>query len=144
MNRSQKIRPKNTSVGFNWCYVYLPGGAVITSAPRNLTVKEGQAAEFPCAGQAHPGNLSVSWFRGEIPIKSIGSLTHRAQIKTDNTLYINKVMAEDQARWYCELTNGIGQPVGASAHLAVECKSIPRGYPGKKPRMSRHFLFPVK
>ena len=95
---------------------------MITSAPRNLTVKEGQAASFPCAGQAHPGNLSVSWFRAGIPYKSIGSLTGRSQIKPDNTLYIEKVMAEDQGKWACELTNGIGQPVAASAHLAVECK----------------------
>lgn len=85
-------------------------------------MKEGQAAEFPCAGQAHPGNLSVSWFRAGIPIKTIGSLSGRGIIKPDNTLYLNKVLAEDQGKWACELTNGIGQPVGASAYLTVECK----------------------
>ena len=119
-----------------YCLPRPVGGAVITSAPRNLTVKEGQVAEFPCTGQAHPGNLSVSWFRGGFPIKTIGSLARRAQVRPDNSLYLNKVMAEDQGKWACELTNGIGQPVGASAYLAVECKILSL-------KLSDNFFFTV-
>ena len=109
-------------LSINALSLFFAGAAVITNRPRNLTVEEGQGAEFPCKARANPGNLSVSWFHKGIPISSIGGLDARSAVKKDGTLVISKVEADDQGEYSCEVTNGIGRPISAKAHLAVECK----------------------
>ena len=42
------------------------------------------------------------------------------KVKSDGTLYFEKVISEDEGRYTCKVTNGFGRPIEASAHIAVE------------------------
>ena len=109
----------------------MAGGAVITEKPQNVTAEEGQALEMPCKGHANPGNISVMWFRhvavdnanngggGGSHEQRITS-TPRLKVKSDGTLYFEKVISGDEGRYTCKVTNGFGRPIEASAHVAVE------------------------
>ncbi len=108
----------NTSL---YC-VFFSGGAVITERPKNMTVEEGQGLELPCRGEANPGNLSISWLHEGVPVGRIGSLDHRVTVKSSGALVFAKVVAGDEGEYTCQVTNGIGKPITASAYLAVECK----------------------
>ena len=101
---------------------------------------------FPCKGEANPANLSTTWFRwvpvtnsklrGHYsnnarthqpqlimkPLRAINDLAGRYQVKSDGSLVINEVNANDEGKYTCQITNGIGKPISASASLAVECK----------------------
>ena len=56
---------------------------MIINPPVDQTVLERQEVIFHCEGQANPGNLSVNWYRGNLPVKSIdeGALSERASIR---------------------------------------------------------------
>ena len=92
--------------------------------------------------QGTPGNLSVSWYRDSSPVTSVSSLQGRVTVQSaTGSLIINPVkvgslslsssssiiiiitvQAEDAGTYVCELTNGIGRPQRATAHLEVTCK----------------------
>jgi len=42
--------------------------------------------------------------------------------RSDGGLVISTVLASDKGTYTCEVSNGIGQPVAASANLVVHCK----------------------
>ena len=44
--------------------------------------------------------------------------------RSDGALVISTVLASDKGTYTCEVSNGIGQPVAASAQLVVHCKSL--------------------
>ena len=101
---------------------------------------------FPCKGEAKPANLTTSWFKwipfkkpkspryystrnkhpqfDKKPLRSINSLAGRFQVKSDGTLEISDVTASDEGKYECQITNGIGKPITASAYLAVECEFL--------------------
>ena len=95
---------------------------MITKRPKNATVQEGQGAEMSCEGKANPENVTVRWYKDGIAVKSTTGLDRRTAVKKDGTLVFAKVEAEDQGRYTCEVTNGIGTPIAASAYLGVECE----------------------
>lgn len=45
-------------------------------------------------------------------------------MRKNGTLVFAKVVGGDEGRYTCQVTNGIGRPIEASAYLAVECESI--------------------
>ncbi|XP_040573911.1 protein turtle isoform X4 [Lepeophtheirus salmonis] len=120
--------------------VVIAGAPVIVTEPKNLTKLAGSEARFPCKGQANPGNLTVVWFKDGIPIKTIGALSSKAGFLSDGTLVIQPVSASDEGMYSCEVTNGIGRPIKATAYLGVEYPArvtytptsqyIPRGLKG--------------
>ena len=97
---------------------------MIINPPTDQTVLERMEVIFNCEGQANPGNLSVSWYKGNLPVKSIdeGALSERASVRSDGALVISTVLTSDKGTYTCEVTNGIGQPITASANLVVHCK----------------------
>lgn len=98
------------------------GGAVITVPPTNQTKLEGEKVQFSCEAKALPGNVTVRWFREGAPVTEVSALDTRVSIKTDGSLVINPVSADDSGQYLCEVTNGIGDPQSASAYLNVECE----------------------
>ena len=99
-----------------------PGGAVITNPPLNQNKTEGDMVSFICEGEGTPGNLSVAWYRDNVPITSVGSMHGRVNVKTSGNLIISPVKADDAGSYVCELTNGIGRPQTATANLEVTCE----------------------
>ncbi len=59
---------------------------MIINPPVDQTALEQSEVVFKCEAQANPGNLSVTWFKGNLPVKSIdeGSLAERSTIKSGN------------------------------------------------------------
>ena len=105
------------------CYVYLTvGGAVILRPPQNQTVLENSEARLTCEGKAEPKNLTYKWYKDGLPVSKVGSLDQRSSLLKDGTLVITLVTSEDNGRYTCEITNGIGRPIQASAYINVECK----------------------
>ncbi|XP_076673326.1 protein turtle isoform X8 [Andrena cerasifolii] len=100
--------------------VIIAGGAVITVPPTNQTKLEGDKVQFSCEAKALPGNVTVRWFREGAPVTEVSTLDTRVSIKTDGSLVINPVSADDSGQYLCEVTNGIGDPQTASAYLNVE------------------------
>ncbi|CAL7934635.1 unnamed protein product [Xylocopa violacea] len=100
--------------------VIIAGGAVITVPPTNQTKLEGEKVQFSCEAKALPGNVTVRWFREGAPVTEVSALDTRVSIKTDGSLVINPVSADDSGQYLCEVTNGIGDPQSASAYLNVE------------------------
>ena len=94
----------------------------MTRRPKNMTIQQGQGAEFECEGEANPGNVSIKWYKDGVPIKSIADLDRRTAKRKNGSLVFSKVEAGDEGRYTCEITNGIGRPITSSAHLGVECE----------------------
>lgn len=90
--------------------------------PTNQTKLEGEKATFTCEAKAMPGNVTVRWFREGAPVREVASLETRVTIRKDGSLIINPVSADDSGQYLCEVSNGIGDPQSAAAHLNVECK----------------------
>lgn len=97
---------------------------MIQVPPTNQTKLEGEKATFTCEAKAMPGNVTVRWFREGAPVREVASLETRVTIRKDGSLIINPVSADDSGQYLCEVTNGIGEPQSAAAHLNVECKLI--------------------
>lgn len=95
---------------------------MITVPPTNVTKLEGEKVAFPCQAKAMPGNVTVRWFREGTVISEISELETRASLKSDGSLVINPVSADDSGTYLCEVTNGIGEPQTASAYLNVQCE----------------------
>ena len=74
--------------------------------------------------QGTPGNLTISWYRDNIPIHSVTSMQGRVSVKKEGALIINPVKSEDAGTYVCEVTNGIGRPQRAPANLEVTCKEL--------------------
>ncbi|KAJ8669632.1 hypothetical protein QAD02_000891 [Eretmocerus hayati] len=100
--------------------VVIAGGAVITIPPANETKLEGEKVMFPCVAKAMPGNVTVRWYKENSLISEISELDTRASVKSNGSLVINPVSADDSGLFICEVTNGIGEPQTASAYLNVE------------------------
>jgi len=100
--------------------VVIAGGAVITVPPLNTNKTEGDMVNFKCKGEGTPGNLTTSWFKGDVPVHRVPGLSDRTQVTKDGNLIISQVKAEDGGEYVCEISNGIGRPQKARATLAVE------------------------
>ncbi len=77
----------STLVVQDYCYFFLPkGGAVITNPPTDQTVLEHSEVAFKCEAVANPRNISVTWFKGNSPLKSIdeGGLSERSTFRSGN------------------------------------------------------------
>ena len=107
---------------------------------------ESTEVTFPCKGEAKPANLTTNWFRWVSvtrpkprpyystntrthhpqfqmkPLRAINALAGRFQVKSDGSLVISEVSANDEGKYTCQISNGIGKPISASAYLTVECK----------------------
>ncbi len=97
---------------------------MILRPPQNQTVLENSEVRLTCEGQAEPKNLTYKWYKDGLPVSKSGSLGTRTSIISDGTLVINLVTSEDNGRYTCEITNGIGRPIQASAYINVECKFV--------------------
>ena len=95
---------------------------MIIVPPVNVSRIEGDKAEIVCEARGLPANVTFTWYRENHAVKSIPWLEARAQLKTNGTLVINPVQADDAGQYTCEATNGIGDPQRASAYLQVQCK----------------------
>ncbi|XP_076673327.1 protein turtle isoform X9 [Andrena cerasifolii] len=113
-------RLPNSHKNGTWFHLDVHGGAVITVPPTNQTKLEGDKVQFSCEAKALPGNVTVRWFREGAPVTEVSTLDTRVSIKTDGSLVINPVSADDSGQYLCEVTNGIGDPQTASAYLNVE------------------------
>lgn len=101
--------------------IIIAGPAVITLPPRNLTKLEGDPAEFPCEAKALPSNVTHRWFHNGVDITHLSFLDNRYVVR-QGMLIIKPTSAEDSGRYTCEVSNGIGIPETAEAHLNVECE----------------------
>lgn len=95
---------------------------MIVTPPQNQTLLEGEKVEFPCEAKALPGNVTVMWKREGVAIDKLSWLDSRSFIRRDGALVINPTSSEDGGFFTCEVSNGIGTPQKATAHLNVECK----------------------
>ena len=58
-----------------------------------------------CRGHANPGNISVAWYRFDADSGRERRLTStpRVKVKTDGTLYFEKVVSGDEGRYTCKV-----------------------------------------
>ena len=120
--RREVISVRKALISGSILEIIFPGGAVITNPPLNQNKTEGDMVSFICEGEGTPGNLSVAWYRDNVPITSVGSMHGRVNVKTSGNLIISPVKADDAGSYVCELTNGIGRPQTATANLEVTCE----------------------
>ena len=66
--------------------------------------------------------ILVSRYRDNTAIQSVGSMQGRVSVQSSGNLIVNPVKAEDAGTYICEVTNGIGRPQRATAHLEVTCE----------------------
>ncbi|KAG1679580.1 Protein turtle [Nymphon striatum] len=121
--------------------VIVAGGAVITIPPHNITLLEGNQAEFICESKALPSNVTHRWYRNDIPISDLSWMSQRISVReSDGTLIIERTTSDDSGKYSCEVTNGIGQQQTAFAYLDVQYPArvtynpsvqyLPLGLPG--------------
>jgi len=83
---------------------------VIVQQPMGKTVPATEDVNFSCTGQAY-GDVNVSWFRDRhnnpIPDKAIITTTITPDLFT-SVLTIPNVLASDERRYRCRLTNSAG------------------------------------
>ena len=96
---------------------------VIIQQPMAKTVPPTEDVNFTCTGQAY-GDVNVSWFlsRRNNPV----SLTNKAIITTTiipdlitSVLTIPNVLARDERRYRCRLTNSAGSLDSDSVRLSI-------------------------
>lgn len=102
--------------------ILLPVAAEIVNPPRNTTVIEKNRVEMTCGAKGVPGNITYRWFHKGILISELNWLAHRTETKKDGTLVIKSSSADDSGKFTCDVSNNIGEPDTASAHLSVECE----------------------
>lgn len=100
--------------------IIIAGGAVITIPPHNITKLEGNKAEFICEAKAQPSNITYKWYRNDIDINELSWLITRTVKRSDGTLVLDPLTADDTGKYTCEVSNGIGTPQSAAAYLDVE------------------------
>ena len=104
-------------------FSFIAGGAVIVTRPENQTAEENSSVTFDCEGQANPANLTVKWYHGGIDVRKQANFEGRLDFNRETgSLTLNTIRGSDQGRFTCQVTNGIGRPIEASAYLAVVCK----------------------
>jgi len=62
---------------------------VITHPPTDQTVLEHSEVVFKCEAIANPNNISISWLKGNVPLKSIdeSGLSDRSNVRSGKNIY---------------------------------------------------------
>jgi len=91
--------------------------------PLNQAVPATEDTNFICTGQGY-GNVTVSWFRGqrsrENPIQDKAFITNTAAPDLiTSILSIPNVLASDEGRYWCRLSNSAGSNDSDTARLTI-------------------------
>jgi len=97
----------------------------ITTQPIDNEVPATEDANFTCTGQAY-GDVNISWFiarhnNNPVPDKAIITTTIIPDLIT-SVLTIPNVLASDEKRYRCRLTNGAGSTDSNRARLSIGCE----------------------
>ncbi|XP_073903833.1 protein turtle homolog A isoform X2 [Castor canadensis] len=95
------------------------GPPVIVAPPKNSTVNTSQDVSLACQAEAHPANLTYSWFQNGINVFHISHLQSRVQILVDGSLRLQAAQPDDAGLYTCVPSNGLLHPPSASAYLTV-------------------------
>jgi len=96
---------------------------VIVQHPMDKTVPATEDANFTCTGQAY-GDVNVNWIRknnNPVPDKAIITTTITPDLIT-SVLTIPNVLASDERRYRCTLTNSAGSTESDRARLSIGCE----------------------
>ncbi|XP_027695837.1 protein turtle homolog A isoform X1 [Vombatus ursinus] len=100
-------------------HLLVHGPPVIVVPPENSTVNASQDASLACQAQAHPANLTYSWYQGSTNVFHISRLQPRVRILVDGSLWLQATQPDDAGRYTCVPSNGLRHPPSASAYLTV-------------------------
>uniref|UniRef100_A0A5F8HES5 Immunoglobulin superfamily member 9 n=1 Tax=Monodelphis domestica TaxID=13616 RepID=A0A5F8HES5_MONDO len=100
-------------------HLLVHGPPVIIVPPENSTVNASQDASLACQAQAHPANLTYSWYQGSTNVFHISRLQPRVRILVDGSLRLQATQPDDAGRYTCVPSNGLRHPPSASAYLTV-------------------------
>ena len=92
------------------------------SGPRNQTRKAGEQAVLECHTRARPDNVTVQWLRDGVEVTRLAELRGRLKQADNGSLVLNGLHRDDQGRYTCQASNGIGTAQRASAFLQVHCE----------------------
>jgi len=99
---------------------------IIIQQPMDETVPATEDVDFTCTGQAYE-DVDVSWFISQrnnnnpVPDKAIITTTITPDLIT-SVLTIPNVLADDERRYRCRLTNSAGSRYSSRARLTIGCK----------------------
>lgn len=94
-----------------------PVAQTVADQPKNLTLDEGETANFTCKTTGNPPTETHKWqFNGkDIPGESCSGCSTTTFVKSSVTL--------SDAGWYsCTGTNSLGEGPPARAQLLIKCK----------------------
>ena len=102
------------------------GGAEIISGPRNQTRKATEQVVLQCHTRARPDNVTVQWLRDGADVTRLAELRGRLKLADNGSLVLSGLQPEDQGRYTCQASNGIGTAQRASAFLQIHCEYCDR------------------
>ncbi|XP_060053682.1 protein turtle homolog A isoform X2 [Erinaceus europaeus] len=95
------------------------GPPVIVVPPQNSTVNASRDALLTCRAEAHPTNLTYSWFQDGTNVFHIPRLQARVRVLVDGSLRLRATQPDDAGRYTCIPSNGFPPPPSATAYLIV-------------------------
>ncbi|XP_061890734.1 papilin-like [Entelurus aequoreus] len=88
-------------------------GDPVTTAPTDIRVPEGTAAQLPCVVSGD--HVSIGWSRNGVPVRPDG---RNIQVLSDGSLVLSQVQVSDQGTYTCNAYTG-SHSVSASADITL-------------------------
>ncbi|KAJ8034743.1 Protein turtle-like B [Holothuria leucospilota] len=102
--------------------VIVEGAPYIFIPPQDVVVLRNQEAVFQCEYEASPSNVSQRWYYEGAVVQELSQFANRHMYLPSGGLRIQNADIEDEGKFLCSPSNGIGIPPSAFAFLTVQCK----------------------
>lgn len=113
--------PNSTRGNGTFFHLAVDGGALLKIPPINITVMEGEPANFNCVLK-QPDSSYVLWYKDGDLLTDLNDLFHRSAVAADGSLLINPTNMGDLGEYKCEIHDNNGDSQSANAFLNVQCK----------------------
>ncbi|XP_013187242.2 protein borderless isoform X1 [Amyelois transitella] len=102
-------------------YLDVDGGNLIVTPPMNMTVLEGERAEFECQPKL-PESI-VEWYKDGMLLEQMPELASRCELAINGSLVLRRAISTDAGEFQCRVNAPDEQQQSASAYLDVQYKA---------------------